>query len=63
MSTLHEPLKRSQMQQTRRETILWTLSLGPPKRENHRPSKCKSLCNKLDVMFKFIHTFYYEYIA
>ncbi len=58
MSRLHKPLKGSQIQQTRRGSILWTPSVSGTSEntKNHRPSS-KTLCNKLDVMYQI-----YSYI-
>ncbi len=57
MSRFHKPLKRSQIQKTRRGPILGPLCLWDLRKlENHRHSS-KTLCNKLDVMYQI-----YSYI-
>ena len=55
-----KPLKVSAKPKPPKDSIFWTLSLGPPKPRKPQTFKCKSLCNKLGIMFKCIHTFYYE---
>ncbi len=49
-------IKFSQSPNPQKTHFFWTLVSGTLKTRKPQTFKCKSLCNKLDVMFKFVHS-------